>query len=124
MKNLTGLKPITVAPIVHRREAPIKLALLPQFKQWKAEDQNVNAQTLIHIKGQPVKSIKTVWATMLKNAGITRRIRPYDLRHAFATKLIAGGADIGTVAKLMGQSSPAMILTHYQYVMDKQERSD
>ena len=61
------------------------------------------------------------WKGALKRAGITRRIRLYDLRHAFATEAIAGGADIGTVANLMGHSSATMILKHYQYVTDKQK---
>ena len=39
----------------------------------------------------------------------------------FGTELVAAGADIGTVAKLMGHSSPTMLLNHYQYVMDKQK---
>ena len=58
----------------------------------------------------------------MRRAFIERRIRPYDLRHAFATELIAAGVDIGTVAKLMGHSGPTMLLTHYQYVMDRQKR--
>ena len=59
---------------------------------------------------------------MLKKACIFRRIRPYDLRHAFASELIANGVDIGTIAKLMGHSNSAMILRHYQYVLDSQKR--
>ena len=63
------------------------------------------------------------WRGALRRAGITRRIRPYDLRHAFATEAIAAGVDIGTVAKLMGHSSPMMLLKHYQHVMDSQKRA-
>ena len=36
---------------------------------------------------------------------------------------MAAGVDVGTVAKLMGHSNPTMLLTHYQYVMDKQKRA-
>ncbi len=54
----------------------------------------------------------------LRRAGVTRRIRPYDLHHALATEAIAADVDIGTVARLMGHSSPSMILMHYQHVMD------
>ena len=86
------------------------------------EDTAHNMEYVIHYKEKPVKSIKTAWRKTLERAGIARRIRPYDLRHAFATELIAAGADIGTVAKLMGHSSPTMILTHYQFVMDKQKK--
>ena len=59
------------------------------------------------------------WRKLLKKAGITRRIRPYDLRHAFATNALRRGIDIGTVAKLMGHTSTAMIVKYYQYVGDQ-----
>ena len=105
------------------REVPIRESLLPLFRQWRQEDEAENAIHLINYKGKPVQKIKTAWLAALRRAGINRRIRPYDLRHAFATELIAGGVDIGTVAKLMGHSSPTMLLHHYQYVMDTQKRA-
>ncbi|WP_299396024.1 site-specific integrase [uncultured Desulfovibrio sp.] len=105
------------------REVPIREGLLPLFRQWKLEDEAGNATYLVNYKGKPVQKIKTAWLAALRRAGISRRIRPYDLRHAFATELIAGGVDIGTVAKLMGHSSPTMLLHHYQYVMDAQKRA-
>lgn len=104
------------------REVPIRQSLLPVFGAWQKADIAQGIQYLINYKGKQVQTIKKAWATALINAGITRRIRPYDLRHAFATQLIAAGADIGTVAKLMGHSGPAMLLAHYQFVMDKQKR--
>jgi integrase len=70
-----------------------------------------------------VQSIKTSWNKTLKRAGITRRIRPYDLRHAFATEAIAAGVDVGTVSKLMGHTTPTMVLKHYQHVLDQQKRA-
>lgn len=104
------------------REVPIRESLMPFFKAWKDEDERAAVFHLIHFKGKSVQRINVAWRACLKRAGITRRIRPYDLRHAFATELIAGGVDIGTVAKLMGHSSPIMLLKHYQYVMDRQKR--
>lgn len=105
------------------REVPIQDALMPLFVQWYSEDRARGIEYLIHFHGKPVKKIQTAWEITLQRAGISRRIRPYDLRHAFATNLIAGGVDIGTVAKLMGHSTPTMVLTHYQYVMDSQKRA-
>lgn len=105
------------------REVPIQDALMPLFVQWHSEDRARGIEYLIHFHGKPVKKIQTAWEITLRRAGISRRIRPYDLRHAFATNLIAGGVDIGTVAKLMGHSTPTMVLTHYQYVMDSQKRA-
>ena len=105
------------------REVPIRESLVPVFEAWKREDAAIGAEYLIHHRGKPVGSILKTWSRTLQRAGITRRIRPYDLRHAFATEMISGGADIGTVANLMGHSSPNMVLRHYQYVMDKQKRA-
>lgn len=105
------------------REVPIRSGLIPLFEAWRREDERLGVHYLIHYNGHKVSTIKTAWRRALQRAGITRRIRPYDLRHAFATELIAGGVDIGTVAKLMGHTSPAMILSHYQYVMDSQKRA-
>ncbi|MBQ9537123.1 MAG: tyrosine-type recombinase/integrase, partial [Desulfovibrionaceae bacterium] len=97
---------------------------MPLFKEWYEADQNLySCDYIINCKGRYVKSIKRSWQTALKRVGITRRIRPYDLRHAFGTELVAAGVDIGTEAKLMGHSSPTMLLNHYQFVMDKQKRA-
>lgn len=68
---------------------------------------------------QPVRSI-AAWKVVKCRVGITRKLRPYDLRHAFATYTLAGGADIGAVAALMGHKSPSMILRVYQYVQYQQ----
>ena len=92
------------------------------MSEWAIEDAAIGADYIIHFRGKPVGSIKRAWGAALKNAGITRRMRPYDLRHAFATEAIAAGIDVGTVAQLMGHD-PKMLLDHYQHVADKQKRA-
>ena len=104
------------------REIPIRSSLLPLFAEWQALDQAINAEYVINYDGHQVTTIRHSWASTLRKAGIRRRIRPYDCRHAFATEAIAAGIDIGTVARLMGHASPNMILKHYQYVADEQKR--
>lgn len=103
------------------RDIPIKASLLPLMKQWKDEDADI--LWVIHFKGEPVASIKNAWWKSLKRAGITRRIRPYDLRHTFATEALAAGADIRTIAELMGHADVTMVLRHYQHVLDRQKKS-
>ena len=93
------------------------------FEQWKQEDQQTNARHLVNYNGKPVGDFHQAWKRTLGRAGVRLDIRPYDLRHAFATEAIAAGVDVGTVASLMGHSSPTMIFNHYQFVMDKQKRS-
>ncbi len=105
------------------REVPIRDSLVKVFEFWRAEDARSGCEFLIHFRGQPIVSIKTSWCNTLRRAGIQRRIRPYDLRHAFGTEMVAAGVDYNTVAKLMGHSNPVMLLMHYAYVMDKQKRT-
>ncbi len=105
------------------REVPIRENLIPIFEAWRAEDMATGAEYLVNYNGHAVRSIRKSWLSALKKAGITRHIRPYDLRHAFGTQLVAAGVDIGTVAHLMGHSNPTMLLTHYQYVMNSQKRN-
>ncbi len=104
------------------REVPIRDSLLTMMRDWHRNDMSLGVEHLVHFRGKPVASIKKAWTTALKNAGIARRIRPYDLRHAFATEAIAAGIDVGTVAQLMGHD-PKMLLDHYQHVADKQKRA-
>lgn len=104
------------------REVPIREDILPLFQQWKKEDEQSGLMYLVTYKEKPVASVKKSWATALKNAGITRNVRPYDLRHTFATQLLSAGADVGTVAELLGHSSPQMVFKHYQHVLTEQKR--
>ncbi len=105
------------------REVPIKENLIPVFEVWRKEDAARDIPYLISYRGKSLSQIKNAWKHALISAGITRRLRPYDLRHAFGTEMVAAGVDVGTVASLMGHSNPTMLLTHYQYVMDKQKRA-
>ena len=103
------------------REVPIKSSLLPILRAWQAEDEQTDVDWVISYRGHNVVNIKAAWYRTLRRAGIQRHIRPYDLRHAFATDAIAAGADVGTVAKLMGHANANMVLSHYQHVITQQK---
>ncbi|MBG0791373.1 MAG: site-specific integrase [Desulfovibrionaceae bacterium] len=105
------------------RQVPIREDVLAVLKEWKAEDDETGATHVINYKGKPVTTIRKAWNTTLEKAGITRKIRPYDLRHAFATYALEAGADPNAVRKLMGHSSMAMIYKNYQHVLDKQKEA-
>ena len=104
------------------RDVPIRADLMEDIKQWQIEDAALLPATIVHYKGNAVGSIKTAWNTCKRNAGITRRLRPYDLRHAFATLSLDGGADIKAVAENMGHSDASMILKHYQHGKEETRR--
>jgi len=103
------------------REVPIRQDLLPQIIEWMKADRGVSEYVVHNKQGGQVKSIRKEWADTLKRAGITRRVRPYDLRHGFATEMLAAGVDPGTVATLMGHTATDMIFQHYQHVMTQQK---
>lgn len=105
------------------REVPIRDDMQTLFRLWHEEDAMSGIEHVCHWKGKPVSCIKTAWTNCLRAAGIDRALTPYSLRHLFATSAIAAGADIGTVAKIMGHASPDMVLEHYQHVLTKQKKA-
>lgn len=105
------------------REIPIRAQLLPMMKAWYSRDRKRGIEYVISYGGKRINSVGQGWRKALKRAGVLRRIRPYDLRHAFATYSLVGNADIGAVAQIMGHSDPSMILKTYQHVQDAQKRA-
>jgi integrase len=57
--------------------------------------------------GKRLTTIKTTWKALLKAAGISG-FRLHDLRHTFASRVKRSGADLYTVQRLLGHSSPMM----------------
>jgi integrase len=62
-----------------------------------------------------------VWQPALEHAGITFRARPHDLRHAHASWLLAGGADLQMVKDRLGHGS---IATTEKYLHTLPEADD
>ena len=92
---------------------------MPLLVEWKSE----GADYLFHDKGKPVRTLKKSWGSTLRKAGIIRRIRPYDLRHAFATYALDTGADPKAVSEVMGHSDMSMVHKHYQHVLSRQRKA-
>lgn len=99
---------------------------MPELRAWYDADREtfpaMDTAPIIHYKGRMIKKIQTTWEATLKRAGITRRLRPYDLRHQFITRTLEAGADLKTVSEIVG-SSPKTILRHYQHVSTRQRRA-
>jgi len=87
-------------------------------EKYKTRDR----EYIISYKGKPVKSLKRSWATAKKKAGITKRLRLYDLRHAFATYLLAHGADLKAVSDMMGHHSTKMTADRYYQLVEDLKR--
>jgi len=62
-----------------------------------------------------------VFQTACRKAGIEGRVF-HDLRHTFASSLIAAGVDVVFVSRQLGHASPAVTLNVYAHVYDKARR--
>lgn len=114
------------------RDLHLRADLLPLLKAWREDGHEYvihtyrsrkNSRDRYVFEDGPVTTLKRAWRTALRNAGITRRIRPYDLRHAFATYSLDNGADPKAVAEVMGHADMSMIHKHYQHVLDRQRKA-
>jgi len=54
--------------------------------------------------------------TAKKKAGIVRRLRPYDFRHAFATYALKNSADLKATSEILGHSRTDTTTRIYQHV--------
>ena len=99
------------------RQISLHPDLLKLLKTWWKADKKLATvpETIIHYEGQTIGSLKTSWRTAKKNAKITRRLRPYDLRHAFATQSLRQAADLKSVSELLGHSRTDTTIRVYQH---------
>jgi integrase len=93
------------------RRVPVMPELMKLLRKWQAEDAAARGVGLdelsgpiVHYKGRPVKRLKMPWTRALAASKIKGRIRPYDLRHFFATHLIEQGADLKVTGTVLGHS--------------------
>lgn len=69
------------------------------------EDATTGQWLFTNRDGEPVKSIKKGFAAACARAGI-EDLRPYDLRHTFATRLVERGVHHFVISALLGHSTP------------------
>ncbi len=104
-----------------KRSVPLHDEFVALLKQWRKEDGHDDL--IITYKGKPIDKLRRSWATAKKRAGVTRRVRLYDLRHAFASRLLAESADLKSTSELLGHSRPDTTLKTYQHVTRAMHRA-
>mgnify|MGYP002263540399 CR=1 FL=1 len=60
---------------------------------------------------------------ILKKHGLRTALNVHSLRHSKARLLVAGGADVATVAGLLGHSQPSTTLDIYTHAFDKNKKA-
>jgi integrase len=111
---------------IRQRSVPVHDLLLADMEGWLRADstrkKKVKGGYIIHYHGKGIKKIQTSWEGALARAKITRRIRPYDMRHAMITLALEAGGDIGALSLVVG-SRPETLRRHYQHVTDNLRRA-
>lgn len=101
---------------------PIRNDIKDILVSWYNLD-NDNNKYVVSYNNKPVKSVSASWKNTLRRAGITRRVRPYDLRHTFATLALMYGGDLKCISELMGHTDTKMILKTYQHTTLEQKKN-
>lgn len=120
--NLTGRKVVVKSADkggLRKRVVPITDAgLYAVLEAWLEEDRaagKTSGDCIVTYRGKPIASLKSAWQAAKKRAKITRRIRMYDIRHAFATNMLDNGADLKHVSILLGHKSVQQTVDTYQH---------
>lgn len=79
---------------------------------------------VIECRGHPISRCHHGLYNACRAAGITYPVRLYDLRHLSASTMLAGGADLKAVSKILGHSSTRMTAdTYYHELKGEKERA-
>ncbi len=79
---------------------------------------------VIEYHGKPIRKLRRSFQTAAKKAGITYPVRMYDIRHLFASVLLAGGADLAAVSALLGHTDIATTQrAYYELLKGEKEKA-
>src|SRR5262245_27256865 len=121
--NEAGLEPIFKDPKrkSSRRVLPLPQELLHELKVWKLKCPHSERDLVLpRSDGKPMCRvvIQDALDRAIEKARI-KRLTHHQLRHTFASLLLADGADIAEVAKLMGHKSPATTIKVYTHFVPR-----
>jgi len=106
-----------------RRTVELPDELVSALKRWRLRcPKGEHDLVCPNAKGGPMQSsdlLRTGLHPALRRAGI-RQVRFHDLRHAFASNLLAGGVDVVTVSKALGHANVHITLVTYAHAIPKQ----
>lgn len=79
---------------------------------------------LIEYEGRPITSCRTAFTKACKAAKMDHAVRLYDIRHLFASTMLANGGDLKAVSKLLGHSTTIMTANvYYHELKGEKERA-
>lgn len=92
------------------------IPLTPHFKARLLEMRAKAATNyVIEFRGKPVGSCKTSFKGACEKAEVKYPVRLYDIRHLFASTILANGGDLKAVSKLLGHANTKMTADIYYH---------
>lgn len=105
-----------------RRTVELPPELLTELKQWrlacKKGDHDLVCPSATGLPMQGSALLQQGFLPALRRAGV-RRVRFHDLRHSYASNLLAAGVDIVTVQTALGHANAHITLTTYSHAVPK-----
>lgn len=94
-----------------------------EWIEWEP-DGEPHAFCFTHADGSPLLPTRDtkLWKELLERAGVPHT-RRYTARHTAASMAISAGADIASVADMMGHSSPALTWSVYTHAVEERKRA-
>jgi integrase len=105
-----------------RRTVELPAELVSELKRWRLRcPKGEHDLVCPSVTGRPMQGsalLQQGFLPALRRAGV-RRVRFHDLRHSFASNLLANGADIVTVQSALGHANAHITLSTYSHVVPK-----
>lgn len=101
------------------------IPLTPEFKSRLLEKRQLaQSPYLIEVNGRGIQHCRRAFKTAIDKAKIDYPVRLYDIRHLFASTMIANGGDLKAVSKILGHSTTRMTAdTYYHELQGEKERA-
>lgn len=102
--------------------------LIPISAEFKerllAKRTEADSAYIVEYNGKPVTHCRTAFKNACEAAKIDYAVRLYDIRHLFASTMLANGGDLKAVSKLLGHSTTRMTAdTYYHELKGEKERA-
>jgi integrase len=105
-----------------RRFVELPPALMNRLLEWKTKcppsERSLICPSITGLPMQGSALLRDGFYPALERAQI-RRVRYHDLRHSFASNLLANGVDIVTVSKALGHANVTITLSTYAHAVPK-----
>lgn len=101
------------------------IPMTPKFRErLLIKREMAQSPYVIEKDGRGIKHCRRSFKSALEKAQIGYPVRLYDIRHLFASTMLANGGDLKAVSKLLGHSSTRMTAdTYYHEIQGEKERA-